>query len=163
MKKNKILLVCALALGLPSAVSNLMHNVEPIVARAEEEAICELTFPDDNSENNKKNNYDNKWVAKKGNYEFDIINANNNYWNKWTFIRFGMKKVDSIGKINSKNVFNKSIDSILLTIDSSKNVNSIKLNVYKDSSLTNLAEEHVLSDTSAGTKKVSITNPSENY
>lgn len=35
MKKNKILLVCALALGLPSAVSNLMHNVEPIVARAE--------------------------------------------------------------------------------------------------------------------------------
>ena len=48
MKKNKILLVCALALGLPSAVSSLMHNVEPIVARAEEEAICELTFPDDN-------------------------------------------------------------------------------------------------------------------
>ena len=163
MKKNKILLVCALALGLPSAVSSLMHNVEPIVARAEEEAICELTFPDDNSKNNKKNNYDNKWVAKKGNYEFDIINANNNYWNNWTFIRFGMRKVDSIGKINSKNVFNKSIDSILLTIDSSKNVNSIKLNVYKDSSLTNLAEEHVLSDTSAGTKKVSITNPSENY
>ena len=35
MKKNRILLVCALALGLPSAVSNLMHNVEPIVARAE--------------------------------------------------------------------------------------------------------------------------------
>ena len=35
MKKNKILLVCALALGLPSAVSSLMHNVEPIVARAE--------------------------------------------------------------------------------------------------------------------------------
>ena len=35
MKKNKILLVCALALGLPSAVSSLMHNVEPVVARAE--------------------------------------------------------------------------------------------------------------------------------
>ena len=35
MKKNKILLVCALALGLPSAVSSLMHNIEPIVARAE--------------------------------------------------------------------------------------------------------------------------------
>ena len=49
MKKNKILLVCALALGLPSAVSNLMHNVEPIVARAEEEIVCDLTFPDDNS------------------------------------------------------------------------------------------------------------------
>ena len=39
MKKNKILLVCALALGLPSAVSNLMHNVEPIVARAEETTL----------------------------------------------------------------------------------------------------------------------------
>ena len=35
MKKNKILLVCALALGLPSALSSLMHNVEPVVARAE--------------------------------------------------------------------------------------------------------------------------------
>lgn len=34
MKKNKILLICALALGLPSAVSSLMHNVEPIIARA---------------------------------------------------------------------------------------------------------------------------------
>ena len=34
MKKNKILLVCALALGLPSAVSSLMHSVEPIIARA---------------------------------------------------------------------------------------------------------------------------------
>ncbi len=39
MKKNKILLVCALALGLPSAVSSLMHNVEPIVARAEETTL----------------------------------------------------------------------------------------------------------------------------
>ena len=164
MKKNKILLVCALALGLPSAVSSLMHNVEPIVARAEEEAICELTFPDDNSKNNSVGSYTDTWTAKKGNYEFEISNANNNRWNNnWTYIKFGMKKADSIGKINSKNVFNKSIDSILLTIDSSKNVNSIKLNVYKDSSLTNLAEEHVLSDTSAGTKKVSITNPSENY
>ena len=164
MKKNKILLVCALALGLPSAVSSLMHNVEPIVARAEEEAICELTFPDDNSENNVVGSYTDTWTAKKGNYEFEISNANNNRWkNNWTYIKFGMRKADSIGKINSKNVFNKSIDSILLTIDSSKNVNSIKLNVYKDSSLTNLVEEHVLSDTSAGTKKVSITNPSENY
>ena len=105
MKKNKILLVCALALGLPSAVSNLMHNVEPIVARAEEETICDLTFPDDNQNDNKVSSYTKAWVAKKGNYEFDIINANNNYWNNWTFIRFGMKKVDSIGKINSKKCF----------------------------------------------------------
>ena len=35
MKNNKILLICALALGLPSALSSLMHNVEPVVARAE--------------------------------------------------------------------------------------------------------------------------------
>ena len=164
MKKNKILLVCALALGLPSAVSSLMHNVEPVVARAEEEAICELTFPDDNSKNNSVGSYTDTWTAKKGNYEFEISNANNNRWNNnWTYIKFGMKKADSIGKINSKNVFNKSIDSILLTIDSSKNVRSIKLNVYNDSSLTNLVEEHNLSDTSAGTKEISIKNPSENY
>ena len=58
MKKNKILLVCALALGLPSAVSSLMHNVEPIVARAAEKidtftssnfAATENTYTDFNN------------------------------------------------------------------------------------------------------------------
>ncbi len=36
MKNNKILLICALALGLPSVVSNVMHNETPIVAKAVE-------------------------------------------------------------------------------------------------------------------------------
>ena len=55
MKKNKILLVCALALGLPSAVSNLMHNVEPIVARAEEETTLEFNIATIAKENNWSN------------------------------------------------------------------------------------------------------------
>lgn len=36
MKNNKILLICALALGLPSVVSNVMHNETPIVAKTVE-------------------------------------------------------------------------------------------------------------------------------
>ena len=100
MKKNKFLLVCALALGLPSAVSNAINNVKPIITRAEEETACNLTFPDDNKDNNKVGSYTNAWVAKKGSYEFDISNANNNNW-QWTYIKFGSKNNTSIGTIQS--------------------------------------------------------------
>ncbi len=44
MKKNKILLVCALALGLPSAVSNLMHNQDNIIAKAVESTVMQEEF-----------------------------------------------------------------------------------------------------------------------
>ena len=44
MKKNKILLVCALALGLPSAVSNLMHNHDNIIAKAVESTVMQEEF-----------------------------------------------------------------------------------------------------------------------
>ena len=142
MKKNKILLVCALALGLPSAVSSLMHNVEPIVARAEEEIVCDLTFPDDNSVNNKKGSYTNKWTAKKGNYEFEISNANNNSWNdNWTYIKFGSKSNASIGTIQSKTLFSSSIDKIKLTIDkvTAKSINGIYVEVSEDQNFTTTA------------------------
>ena len=44
MKKNKILLVCALALGLPSVVSNVMHNQDNIIAKAVESTVMQEEF-----------------------------------------------------------------------------------------------------------------------
>ena len=44
MKKNRILLVCALALGLPSAVSSLMHNQDNIIAKAVESTVTQEEF-----------------------------------------------------------------------------------------------------------------------
>ena len=165
MKKNKILLVCALALGLPSAVSSLMHNVEPIVARAEEEAVCELTFPDDNSENNGVSSYIDTWTAKKGNYEFEISNANNNKWG-WKYIKFGSKNSASIGTIKSKTLFDNAIDKIKLTIDAitAKYINSIKLEVSENLDFSTIKETINIDGISKGEKTFQISNPSNlNY
>ena len=165
MKKNKILLVCALALGLPSAVSSLMHNVEPIVARAEEEAICELTFPDDNFKNNGVSSYTNTWTAKKGNYEFEISNANNNKWS-WKYIKFGSKNSASIGTIKSKALFDNAIDKIKLTIDAitNKYINSIKLEVSENLDFSTIKETVNIDEISKGVKTFQISNPSNlNY
>ena len=165
MKKNKILLICALALGLPSAVSSLMHNVEPIVARAEEEIVCDLTFPDDNSENNKIGSYKNNWVAKKGNYEFEISNANNNNWN-WKYIKFGSSNSASIGTIKSKALLDNAIDKIKLTIDdiTIKYINSIKLEVSENLDFSTIKETVNIDEISKGVKTFQISNPSNlNY
>ena len=165
MKKNKILLVCALALGLPSTVSSLMHNIEPIVARAEEEAICELTFPDDNFKNNGVSSYTNTWTAKKGNYEFEISNANNNNWS-WKYIKFGSKNSVSIGTIKSKALFDNAIDKIKLTIDAitNKYINSIKLEVSENLDFSTIKETVNIDEISKGVKTFQISNPSNlNY
>lgn len=44
MKNNKILLICALALGLPSVASNIMHNEAPMVAKAVESTTTQTSF-----------------------------------------------------------------------------------------------------------------------
>ena len=167
MKKNRILLVCALALGLPSAVSNLMHNVEPIVARAAEETVCELAFPDDNSSNNKVSSYANTWTAKKGNYEFEISNGNNNSWkNNWTYIKFGNKKEASIGTIQSKTLFSNSIEKIKLTIDkvTLSLINGIYVEVSEDQNFSTIKEKINIDKIEIGEKIFNITSPSNlNY
>ena len=167
MKKNKILLVFALALGLPSAVSSLMHNVEPIVARAEEETVCELTFPDDNSSNNKVSSYANTWTAKKGNYEFEISNGNNNSWkSNWTYIKFGNKKEASIGTIQSKTLFSNSIEKIKLIIDkvTLSLINGIYVEVSENQNFSTIKEKINIDKIEIGEKIFNITSPSNlNY
>ena len=166
MKKNKILLVCALALGLPSAVSSLMHNVEPIVARAEEEAICELTFPDDNKSNNKVSSYSKTWIASKNSYKFEISNANNNNWSKWTYIKFGNTGAASVGTIKSKTLFSNSIKKIKLTIDkvTTSSINEINVEVSEDQNFSKIKEKISIDKIEAGEKVFSIASPSNlNY
>ena len=141
MKKNKILLICTLVFGLPLVVSNAINNVKPIITRAEEETIYDLTFPDDNKNDNKVSSYTKAWVAKKGNYEFEISNANNNNWNKWTYIKFGNKADTSVGTIQSKTLFSNSIEKIKLTIDTvtAKSINGIYVEVSEDQNFTTTA------------------------
>ena len=168
MKKNKILLICTLVFGLPLVVSNAINNVKPIITRAEEETICDLTFPDDNKNDNKVSSYTKAWVAKKGNYEFEISNANNNNWNKWTYIKFGNKADTSIGTIQSKTLFSNSIEKIKLTIDTvtAKSINGIYVEVSEDQNFTTTAikEKINIDKIEAGVKEFNISSPSNlNY
>lgn len=168
MKKNKILLICTLVFGLPLVVSNAINNVKPIITRAEEEIICDLTFPDDNKNDNKVSSYTKAWVAKKGNYEFEISNANNNNWNKWTYIKFGNKADTSVGTIQSKTLFSNSIEKIKLTIDTvtAKSINGIYVEVSEDQNFTTTAikEKINIDKIEVGVKEFNISSPSNlNY
>ena len=167
MKKNKILLICALALGLPSVVSNVMHNETPIVAKAEaEQSICDLTFPDDNKGNNNVSAYTKEWIAKKGNYEFKIANANNNNWSKWNYIKFGNKNADSIGYIQSATTFSDIVNRIDITIDSitAANVKSIKLYTSNGADFSEINETINIDKLEKGIRSFSIASPSpSNY
>lgn len=60
-----------------------------------------LTFPDDNSENNKVGSYTDTWTAKIGEQEFTIANFNNNNWNNWSFIKCGRKANESTASITT--------------------------------------------------------------
>lgn len=55
--------------------------------------VCKtLSFPDDNSANNKVSSYTESWTAIIGNDRWTIANFNNNNWNSsWSFIKAGRK------------------------------------------------------------------------
>lgn len=85
-----------------------------------------LTFPDDNKDNNKVNDYTSSWEAKVGTDTWTITNFNNYQWNGWTYIKCGSKKVASIATIESP-IFDKEIGCVVVTFDkvTAANVNSI--------------------------------------
>ena len=90
----------------------------------------ELTFPDDNSANNKKSSYNNSWTAVKGDYSWDIENFNNNSWNSsWTYIRCGHKENAYTGTIATGAALPFAVDSVIinLSVTSTANLNSATL------------------------------------
>ncbi len=97
-----------------------------------------LTFPDDNEQNNKVNDYISTWTAKIGSNEFSIENFNNYQWQNWTFIKCGRKKDPSVAKIVNSTAVAAKIDRVVLTADTydASSVNSLVMNVYSDASLS---------------------------
>lgn len=95
----------------------------------------ELTFPDDNRDDNKVGGYEQTWTAIADTYKFTIANFNNNNWSNWTYIRCGSKKNASLATITNKTALPK-LKSIDITVDkatnSAENLNEVKLDVYKD-------------------------------
>ena len=132
IKKISLLFASVALLG----VTLFSGNNEAKVNAEGETAYKELTFPDDNKDNNKVNRYNKVWDAIIGEDTYKIANASNNNWN-WTNIRFGTSGADSVGTIISP-VFDKAIKTVELTIDAitASNVNAITIRTADSNTAT---------------------------
>lgn len=106
--------------------------------------VHEVVF---NGENNNEpvGAYDKTWTNTTNGIKYVIVNGNNNT-NKWDYIKFGRKKVASIGNIHTLSPFANPIASSTITIDSitAAKVNSIKFYIstndnFSDATVYNLA------------------------
>ncbi len=102
--------------------------------------VCKtLSFPDDNSANNKVSSYTDSWTAIIGNDQWTIANFNNNNWNgSWSFIKAGRKNNASIASIATANAFSDAITKVDVTITNvtAAKINSTKLVIASDSDFT---------------------------
>ena len=133
---KKIKKISLLFASVALLVVTLFSGNNEVKVNAEgETAYKELTFPDDNKDNNKVNNYTSEWEAKIGEDTYKIANASNFRWTNWTYIKFGNKTGDSIGSIITP-IFAESVSSVTLTIDAvtTKYVNSINISTADSNS-----------------------------
>ena len=104
--------------GFTAAEAKTTIVVKP--AGSSESKVYTLTFPDDNSENNKVGSYADTWEAQKDGFAWTITAFNNNKWG-WKYIRCGSKKFESTPSIATKTVMPEAISTIAITFDDTKN------------------------------------------
>ena len=112
--------------------------------RVEIEGSVVLTFPDDNSDNNKINGYDEPWTAISGDYSFTMTAFNNYEWNNWTYVRCGRKSA-SVAYIETDDAMPR-LSSVEVEIGSrfdSADVNDLYLAVYSDAAMTRQVGENI--------------------
>lgn len=122
--------------------------------------VHEVVF---NGENNNEpvGAYDKTWTNTTNEIKYVIVNGNNNT-NKWDYIKFGRKKVASVGKIYTQSPFANPIASSAITIDSinAAKVNSIKFYISTNADFSN-AEVHNLA-IKTGVIETTVTTPVAN-
>lgn len=122
--------------------------------------VHEVVF---NGENNNEpvGAYDKTWTNTTNGIKYVIVNGNNNT-NKWDYIKFGRKKVASIGNIHTLSPFANPIASSTITIDSITvaKVNSIKFYISTNEDFSN-AEVHNLA-IKTGVIETTVTTPVAN-
>lgn len=122
--------------------------------------VHEVVF---NGENNNEpvGAYDKTWTNTTNGIKYVIVNGNN-YTNKWDYIKFGRKKVASIGNIHTLSPFANPIASSTITIDSitAAKVNSIKFYISTNEDFSN-AEVHNLA-IKTGVIETTVTTPVAN-
>lgn len=97
-----------------------------------------LSFPDDNSANNKVSAYNKAWEAAIGQNKFTIDGFNNNSWKDWSYIKCGSKNFAFVASIANVTPLAVKVTKVVLNIDnvSGEYVNSIKLSVCSDAGLS---------------------------
>lgn len=122
--------------------------------------VHEVVF---NGENNNEpvGAYDKTWTNTTNGIKYVIVNGNN-HTNKWDYIKFGRKKVASIGNIHTLSPFANPIASSTITIDSitAAKVNSIKFYISTNEDFSN-AEVHNLA-IKTGVIETTVTTPVAN-
>ena len=121
---------------------NLLVLVSVAVMAQNEAVWKSLTFPDENKNNNKCQNYTTTWTAKIGDDTWSVSNFNNNKWG-WTHIRCGRRNAASTASIMNDAAFTKAVTKVVVKISEAKQldkVNSVNLVVAKDKACKDIVE-----------------------
>lgn len=110
--------------GFTAAEAKTTIVVKP--AGSSESKVYTLTFPDDNSENNKVGSYTDTWEAQKDGFAWTITAFNNNKWG-WKYIRCGSKNGESTPSIATKTVMPEAISTITITVDDTRNFSTANI------------------------------------
>lgn len=131
---------------------NLLVLVSAAVMAQNETVWKSLTFPDENKNNNKCQNYTTTWTAKIGDTTWSVSNFNNNKWS-WKHIRCGRKNNNSVASIINDAAFTKAVTKVVVKISEAKQldkVNSVNLVVAKDKACKDIVETVAGIETVAG-------------
>lgn len=131
---------------------NLLVLVSVAVMAQNEAVWKSLTFPDENKNNNKCQNYTTTWTAKIGDDTWSVSNFNNNKWG-WTHIRCGRRNAASTASIMNDAAFTKAVTKVVVKISEAKQldkVNSVNLVVAKDKACKDIVETVAGIETVAG-------------
>lgn len=132
---------------------------------AQETVYKVLSFPPDNADDVKVQNYTSNKDYTIGSDSWAVTNFNNNNWDNWKYIKCGSKSTASVATISTKNAYDAAITKVVLTLDAYKQTNSsgITLVVASDANFTDVIESVVLaaSKISKGDVVFDITNPSK--
>lgn len=117
-----------------------------------------LTFPDENSANNKVGAYTKSWTAKAGSCSFTMANFNNNNWKDWTCVKCGRKSDPSVASISTDQALTAKIAKVVINFDTvtAGDLNSATLNIASDAGFSNVVASVPLTGIKAGAFEVAI-------
>lgn len=154
--------IFALAIGASLSIVN--RGVDEFEVKAAEFSVATLTFPDDNSSNNKVQNYTSTKDYKIGSHTWSIFAFNNDNWKSWDFIRAGSKNNATKPYIETKDAYPEAITKVEVGVTkvTASLVNSADLLVSSDPNFVNDVVTYSSQEIAAGVMTYVVTSPQPN-